>query len=331
MRKIFTLISALSFYGLTVAQTALVNQSGLITHPGLGAGGADVSATQTSTLGMTLYGSSMNYSVAGTYWIAEKITVPASGWFLDSLITYGYQTGSTTVNTITGLRVYVSADSSNMPSHTPVLGSKTTNALIGSTFSNIYRAPGDLSTDLPNTQRPIMKIKGAITGNLPAGTYWIAWSASGSLASGPWCPPVTIKNNPITGNAMQKTATGWVAVVDGTITPTRTQGMPFRLYGNIPMTVKESDVTVNDVTIFPSPMTANASVTIKLAENSSIALSDINFIMYDVTGKEVLKNTNINTNNFTIERGDLSAGTYLYSVVNKRNGNALKSGKLVIQ
>lgn len=326
MKKLFTFISVLGL-SAAFAQTPLVNQSALITHPGMGAGGADVSATQTSTLMMTLYGSSQNYSVAGTYWIAEKIVVPASGWTLDSLITYGYQTGSTTVSTMTASRCYVSADSSNMPSFTPVLGSKTTNAMISTNFSNIYRAPGDLMTDLGNTQRPIMRIKSGLTGNLAAGTYWVCWSVSGTLASGPWNPPVTIKNVSVTGNAMQKSPTGWAAVVDGT----NTQGMPFKLYGKITLAVKESDVTVNEISIHPSPMVSNASVNITLAENASITLGDLSFVMYDVTGKVVLNNTNINNSTFSIERGDLSAGTYLYKVINKNNGNSLKSGKLIIQ
>lgn len=328
MKKLFTLVSVLGL-SAAFAQTPLVNQSSLITHPGMGAGGADVSATQTSTLGMTLYGSGQN--VATNYWIGEKIVVPAPGWTLDSLITYGYQTGSTTVSTITGLRCFVSADSSNFPSYTPVLGSRSANAMISTNFSNIYRAPGDLPTDLGNTQRPIMKIKSALTGNLAAGTYWVVWGATGSLASGPWNPPVTIKNVAITGNAVQLTPSGWAACVDGTITPTRYQGMPFKLYGKITMAVTESEISVSEISINPSPMVSNASVNITLAPNSNVTLGDLNFVMYDVTGKEVLNNSNITNSTFSIESGDLSAGTYLYKVINKSNGNSLKSGKLIIQ
>lgn len=324
MKKIYTLISALGVSAL-MAQSPLVNQAQLITHTGVGAGGADISATQTSTLGMTLYGSSQ---ASGTnYWIAEKIVVPSSGWTIDSLVTYGYQTNSTTVSTFTASHCFISADSSSMPSYSPVIGSRTVNSMNYTKFSNIYRTPGDLSTDYTNVARPIMILKHNLTGNLPAGTYWVVWNAAGTLASGPWNPPVTILGTASTGNAMQYTPTGWTAVVDGA----NTQGMPFKLYGKITLAVKESDVTVSNVSIVPSPMTTNATVNITLAENSSVTLGDLNFVMYDVTGKEVLKNTNINSSSFTIERGDLSAGTYMYKVTNKSNGNSLQSGKLIIQ
>ena len=35
--------------------------------------------------------------------------------------------------------------------------------------------------------------------NLPAGQYWVQWGMTGSLASGPWCPPVTISGQAVTG------------------------------------------------------------------------------------------------------------------------------------
>lgn len=325
MKKLFTLISALSITAISMAQP-LVNQSQLVNFPGGGAGGANASATQT-VIGHTLYGSGNQTSANN--WMAEKIIVPASGWTVDSLIVYGYQTGSTTVSTFTALNAFISADSSNFPGYTPVLGSRTVSSLIGTNWSGIYRTPSDDAASLLNTQRPIMRLKSSISGNLTAGTYWIVWNTAGTGASGPWCPPVTILNQTSTGNAMQflGTSSTWTTMVSGTFT----QGAPFILHGKITTSVKEAMASASEISIAPSPFVNNANVNISLAENSGVSLSDLGFEMYDVTGKLVMQNNNINNNTFVIERGDLSAGTYTYKVFTKSNGAALKTGKVSIQ
>lgn len=222
-----------------------------------------------------------------------------------------------------------SADSSGLPSYTPVIGNRTTSSLSGATFSNIYRTPNDDAASLLNTQRPIMKLKSNINGNLTAGFYWIVWSTSGTLSSGPWCPPVTILNQTTTGNAMQfigSTST-WTNMVSGTFN----QGAPYILHGKVTTSVKEAMASASEISIAPSPFVNSANVNISLAENSGVSLSDLGFEMYDVTGKLVMQNNNINNNTFTIERGDLSAGTYTYKVFTKSNGAALKTGKVSIQ
>lgn len=328
MKKLFTLVSALGLSMFTFAQTPLVNNAQLVTHPGAGAGGMNASATQTA-LGMSLYGSGQQN--ASNNWIAEKFTVTGAGWIVDSLIGYGYQTGSTTVSTFTAFYAFISADSSGFPKYTPTIGNRTTSSLIGSTFSGIYRTPSDAAGDLTNTQRPIMKLKSSVSGTLTPGVYWAVWNAGGTLASGPWCPPRTILNTTTTGNAMQflGTSSTWTAVTSGSMAAT--QGMPYIIYGKFVSGVNEAAVSANNISISPSPMVSSANVNITLAENSGMNLSDLSFVMMDVTGKEVMNNSNITSNSFTIQRGDLAAGTYLYKLVNKSSGNAVNSGKLVIQ
>jgi len=329
MKKLFTLISAITFTA-AVAQTPLMDRAQLITHPTGGAGGLAASATETA-IGMTLYGAGMQNGATTNNWVCESITVPAGGWIIDSLIAYGYQTGSPITSSFTGLFAIICADSSGFPqAGTPILGSKTVSSLVGNTFSGIYRTPDDSPTGLLNTQRPIMKLKSNISGNLlTAGTYWIMWNATGSLASGPWCPPRTIKNTAVTGAALQYLGTSMTYT--NLLSGGNNQGAPYKLYGKLATSVNETEISVNEVSIAPSPMVSSASVNIKLAANSDITLKDLSFVMYDVTGKAVLNNSNINNSTFSIERGDLSAGTYLYSVINKSNGNSLKTGKLIIQ
>jgi len=79
---------------------------------------------------------------------------------------------------------------------------------------------------LLNNQRPIMKVDATINTTLPAGTYWVQWQYTGSLASGPWAPPVTISGQSTTGNALQNQAGTWLALTD--VGP---QGLPFIING----------------------------------------------------------------------------------------------------
>lgn len=325
MKKIFTLFSASAFALAMNAQAPLVDQAQLITHPGGGSGGANVSATQTTTLGATLFG--VGQQNASNNWIAERITVPASGWSLDSLITYGYQTGSTTTSTFTGIYCFVSADSSNFPSMIPVLGSKTTNAMTYTTWTGIYRSSGDDATGLANTQRPIMKMRSTLTGVLNPGNYWVVWSATGSLTSGPWNPPVTVLGNLSTGMAHQflGSSSVWDTIVDGSAT----LGMPFKLYGTIPTSVKEV-VQVTAVNVMPNPVVGTSVITIELGKDANISMNDIAVKVYDQLGKEVRSYTNVSSS-LEFEKGELNAGSYMYRVVNKNNNRALKSGNIVIQ
>jgi len=111
-------------------------------------------------------------------------------------------------------------------------------------WSNVYRT----STSVPHgTTRPIF----ANTCNVksPAneplilgpGQYWVDWMCAGSLASGPWAPPISIWNATITGDALQYT-TGWALAID-TGTSQASQGMPFIIDGTLPSPVAASTWT----------------------------------------------------------------------------------------
>jgi hypothetical protein len=320
MKKLYSFIAAVSLSMGVNAQIA-TNYS-LVTHPTAGAGGAPVSALQSTSLGMTLFGQSQNQ--AANYYMAEKIMVPASGWIIDSLINYGYQTGSTTVSTMTGHYCWIAMDSAGMPSYTTVIGSRTTNAMVYSSWTGIYRA---IETSLTDANRPIMKIKSNLSGTLPTGTYWVGWGVTGSLASGPWNPPVTVLGQTTTGAAMQFTTTGWGPALDGS----SPQGAPYKLYGKINTGLNATPSLLSSVELFPNPVVSAATVKIELAQNSGLSMSDVSLVVFDQLGRQVMSYPNISSNTFTIERGELATGSYMYKVLNKNNGNVLKTDKLVIQ
>ena len=197
--------------GAWLAPLATLHDNGpLVTNPGGGAGGADVSALQLTN---TSLGS--NVSQAGPFRLADDFTVPAGGWTIDTLTFFAYQTGSTTASTITGVNLRIWDGVPGAAGSNIVFGDDSSNRLASTAFTNVYRTSG---TDLGNTQRPVMAVVATVGTSLAAGTYWVDWQLSGSLASGPWAPAVTLvgQTNAPGANAMQYVGSSstWQAAMD---------------------------------------------------------------------------------------------------------------------
>lgn len=198
----------------------LYNNGPFVNSPGTGTGGADESILQ-GGLGMGTYGSGCQQTAGNS--IADDVVVP-SAWTVNELDVFTYQTGSTTTSTITGAMVRVwNGDPS--AGGTVIWGDLTTNVMTSTEWTNCYRnddGPGG------STNRPIMKVTCDLGGlALAPGTYWIEWTLTGSLSSGPWCPAITINGQTTTGNALQNQSGTWAPLTD--VGP---QGMPFVLRGN---------------------------------------------------------------------------------------------------
>ena len=201
--------------------TILHDNGPLVTHPGGGFGGADASTLQGS-LGMTILG--FGTAIAANISLADDFAVPAGDtWQIDTLTVYVYQTGSTTTSTITDVRVQI-WDGPPNAGGVVVFGDLTTNRLASTTFSNTYRVT---ETTMLNNQRPAMEVVATINTSLGEGDYWVEWRTAGTLASGPFAPPVTVLGSTGTGNGLQFNAGAWVALTD--VGP---QDMPFVLEGS---------------------------------------------------------------------------------------------------
>lgn len=200
-------------------EDVLFDNGPLVNLPGGGFGGADASVLQSTSLGMGTYGFGAQQTANNS--VADDFTSSAS-WNIETISFFSYQTGSTTTSTITGVYVQI-WDGDPSAGGSVIYGDLTTNRLASTSFSNIYRS---IETDLLNNQRPIMKVDATINTTLPAGTYWVQWQYTGSLASGPWAPPITIAGQSTTGNALQNQAGTWLALTD--IGP---QGLPFIITG----------------------------------------------------------------------------------------------------
>lgn len=197
----------------------------MVTHPGAGAGGADISRLQSTSLGMNNYGNGVS-STTG-YRIADDFTVPAGGWTLNDVSVYAYQTGSSTTSTFTGLNFRIWDGDPSLSGSNVVFGDTATNRMSSTGFANIYR---DVESAPDVTNRPVMVVTASgLSVALAAGTYWLDWQATGSLSSGPWAVPITINGQSTTGNALQFNGTAWAAVTD--VGP---QGFPITLSGELP-------------------------------------------------------------------------------------------------
>jgi uncharacterized repeat protein (TIGR01451 family) len=204
--------------------TVLYDNGPLITHPGGGCGGSgDASRVQNVSLGMTTLGANQS---APTFRISDDFTVPAPGWQLSDLTHFGYQTGSGTTSTMTAVNYVIWDGPPNDTGSSVVCGDTAVNCMTATAFTGIFR---DSETTM-DCARPIMaQTCDASACTLAPGTYWLDWQASGSVASGPWQPPVTILGQTTTGNALQLTGTGWQSFNDtATGTP---QGAPFLIEG----------------------------------------------------------------------------------------------------
>lgn len=210
---------------LITAGNIIWDNGPLVNSPGTGAGGADESMLQTTSLSMNTLGGGFQilngFSLADDFILNKKEK-------LDTVLVYAYQTGSDTVSTITDIHLQI-YDGKPDDGGTVIWGDPLTNRLDTSYWTGIYRTT---ETSSGATNRPIMECKCVIDQEFEAGTYWIEISVAGSpIHSGPWCPVVTLNDSTTTGNALQSLdgSTTWNPFDDsGTLT---SQGIPFVLLG----------------------------------------------------------------------------------------------------
>lgn len=211
-----------------VPEAVLYNNGPFVNLPGGGAGGADASVLQ-SNLGLGTYG--WGHAVSSGFRVADDFTIPAQmTWNISGITFFAYQTGSTLASTITAVNYRIWDGVPGAPGSQVVFGDTTTNRLSATTWSGAYRV---LDTALTGTTRPIMADTTSAGVILPPGHYWLDWQTDGTLASGPWAPPIAISGTTTTGNALQydPTAGAWNPVTD--TVATQTQGFPFIIQGTV--------------------------------------------------------------------------------------------------
>jgi hypothetical protein len=272
--------------------TLLYDNGPLVTNPGFG-GAADTSLLETG-LGLNTLGAGHAQSTG--YRVADEVVL-ATGCTVDSIAFFAYQTGSTTTSTMTGYNLRIYDGVPGAPGTNLVWGDSLTNIMGSTAWSNIYR----MSDTSPGTTRPIMISYAVTTGlHLNPGTYWLDWQAAGSLASGPWAPPVAILGQTTTGNAKQWNLTAWGDLTDsGTLTGL---GLPFIMYGTW------DGASSNDVGV--SALVSPVSGALTAAETVEVTVE--NFGTTDQTGFSV---------SFQIDGGTVETQTFSGTVTGGNTQN----------
>lgn len=172
--------------------------------------------------GGTLFGIGAQGSIPNS--VADNFSVGGFGWTVQDLSFFSYQTGAANTFTFTNVAWSVISGDVNTGS---VVASGTTAVTNGGLQG--YRVT---PTTLTNTDRAIFRLDANVTDfNLNAGSYWLRWTMNGTLASGPWQPPLA---SGVTGNAQQALGAGAFApaidagdglglevpfIINGTINP----------------------------------------------------------------------------------------------------------------
>jgi hypothetical protein len=206
----------------------------LVTHPGGGFGGNDASALDTTAQpagpGFNILG--YNTNVAAGVRVTDDFTVPCGQiWNINSIKAFGYQTGSgTAAPTLNGGNYKIWNAQPGTAGAVLLFDYSASNQMTSVGFMSPFNYRTTITTLATGNTRPIQTVTMAGNGiSLIPGTYWLDWGVSGTSASGPFCPPVSIIGTYITGNSLQSTGAGWTALTDGLGGTIYAQGMPFEI------------------------------------------------------------------------------------------------------
>jgi hypothetical protein len=287
--RVMTILVGISFTTAIASQADQLFSNGPVTSiPGGGPGNTGASRLQTS-IGMTTLGFNADFAGSSVRALAEDFTVPAPGWHLTRLTFYAYQTSSGQASTLNDLRFVIMNGRPDLPGAAIVAGNPAVNSLSSTLFSQIYRDSEQWSSvDF----RPIMTAVANVNISLPPGKYWIVWAIAGTMADGPWAPPLNIPGQPVTGNALQLcTCSGWGPATDtGT---SAQQGFPFDIDGTL-LTAPSLSVTPNSPTLSAGQ---RLTLTASLTGGSGSAVDA--YVLLDVPG----------LGTFSITQGSLLPGT----------------------
>ncbi|MCR5657763.1 MAG: choice-of-anchor J domain-containing protein [Bacteroidales bacterium] len=158
--------------------------------------------------GSNTFGASVQYAYG--YMLADDFTV-YTATTLNEIEVYGYQTGSTTESTFTGLYAMILNGNPMEGEVDTIWGDMTTNLMTSTSFTNCYRGSDNQTTTMT---RPIMAITAAVSVDLEPGTYWLVYSLDGTGSSGPWGVPYCDPTLGSIGDGLQYSSGSWAALDD---------------------------------------------------------------------------------------------------------------------
>lgn len=190
-------------------------QGDFVTHPGMGYNGADASAVCGMSAGATSFGKNGRYTHSDGYYLFTDEFVCDGPAIINSMEFYAYQSQSGTTSTMTGLYIQI-YDGCPREGGNVIWGDLNQNLLSSTGFMNAYRV-SELYYGLSYTANPIMYLDADNLGiHLDAGTYWVVVGFRGNDdLDGPYGVPVSIWDEPESGNSLWKYWDGWTENYDG--------------------------------------------------------------------------------------------------------------------
>jgi len=250
-------------------------------------------------------------------WVADIFTVPAdSSWVFDTIIVYGYQVGSGSVSTFLNCNLQIYNGIPGLGGEV-IWGDTSTNILVNTGFTGIYRVD-TIAVDggLTSTERPIMYLKLLLSPapHLTAGTYWLSWSASGTLTATTSSPEKVLPGrvNPMGQTARQMYGGAWTYIIDNG----DNIGMNFIIkasnaVSSVPTTTNEKSIALNQN--FPNPCSESTNITFFLGEEGWAKIS-----IYNLIGQLVAtvfdQETNAGIHQITANVKHLPRGVYYYQL-----------------
>lgn len=246
----------------------------------------------------------------------DFVVPPGTIWRIDTVILYGYETGSSKASPFTSAFLSVNKDS---VIGAPVLGGFSTNRLVATGWTGIYRVD-TLNGQTQDTTRPIMYLKLKISPALVLlpGTYWMNWSANGTVGSGRhcYCPPKVLpdRSNPTGQNGLQWDFSGWYYARDSvSATSTGAVGFNFILIGSTTTNVPHAGQLDLGLQLLPNPVQKQCQVSFTLAESTMIDVA-----VYDASGRLVRtllhERRAAGRHELSYDMSTLPAGSYVYAV-----------------
>jgi hypothetical protein len=231
--RLLSTFAIIGIAGIAGAQTLLHDNGGMVTHPGAGPGGRDVSMAE-SIGGVSTAGSNVLAQAGVHFRIADDFVVTGPGWIVANVRVHAYQTGAATP-TWTGAELNIwnaepAAEGAQM-----VFTQSYTAGQLNITNTGINRIFNG-AANLTNQDRQVNSLTMS-TGNLVLnpGTYWIDWRIVGGASA--WAPYVMVANpvepnSPTTvfdnGRQMFNAAGDWQPLLQAPGAET-----PFHVYGEV--------------------------------------------------------------------------------------------------
>lgn len=196
------------------SKSSLIFSNGsIITHPGEGFNGADVSAMTDGATTIGFIGNhELNYSIADDFTLTGTTQIDSIQFYTIQILVPEPAPNANVKEVF--IQIYDAAPNAGGQ---VIWGDMVTDRKKDVIFPNIYRVPGD---NLQHNQSPVMRTTAEIGTSLNAGTYWLEVSVTSIINANPpqnariILPPVTIVGEPNTGNALWKKNGVWQDMID---------------------------------------------------------------------------------------------------------------------